>query len=346
MLEYFLIFTIAVLIIWQVIRNAEKLGLVDIPNQRSVHKHETPRGAGIGIYLAVAVVYPFFHFTIFTEYFLCFIAILLVFIIGVLDDHRDAPPKAKFIVIGIATVLLFVDGIQFTTFKEFLGVEVTLGLLALPFMLFATAGFANAFNLIDGLDGLSGTIGLIIFSFFFYIGHQHEDIFITSISGGYIAALIAFLCFNWNPARIFMGDSGSLAIGFVIALLSIKIAPYIQPVAILYIAALPIFDTLIVMIRRKLAGQGMFSPDKTHIHHLTLKFFQYDVKKSVLFLGSIQLIYAMIGLSISKHTEQTFTLALFFLNLFVLYLALGAFLKRQELFEVSVVKSSESDTDE
>lgn len=138
-----------------------------------------------------------------------------------------------------------------------------------------------------------------------------------------IAAILAFMMFNWNPAKIFMGDSGSLTLGFLIALLSIKALPYIQPTSVLFIAAIPIMDTLIVMIRRLKSGKSPFSPDKLHIHHLLLRFF--NVKKTVFLLIIMQTLYSMIGLSFSDYEYQRYIYI-------KCYMLLNGMISRQERF--------------
>ena len=105
-----------------------------------------------------------------------------------------------------------------------------------------------------------------------------------------MAALAAFLLFNWHPAKIFMGDSGSLTLGFVISVLAIRATEYIHPVSVVFLVSLPVFDTLIVMIRRKVSSQSMFTADKTHIHHVLFNFFEGDTKRTVIFLSIFQII--------------------------------------------------------
>jgi UDP-GlcNAc:undecaprenyl-phosphate GlcNAc-1-phosphate transferase len=140
------------------------------------------------------------------------------------------------------------------------------------------------------------------------------------------------MIFNWNPAKIFMGDSGSLTIGFIIAILSIKALAYIQPTSVLFIAAIPIMDTLIVMIRRLKKGVSPFSPDKLHIHHLLLRFFNGNVKKTTLFLITMQVLYSIMGLDFSDYEYQRYIFILFFLNTVIFYMLLNGMIEKQERF--------------
>jgi len=127
-----------------------------------------------------------------------------------------------------------------------------------------------------------------------------------------------------------MGDSGSLTLGFVISVLAIKSLDYLPTVSILFIAALPIFDTLIVMTRRKLRGRSMFSADRCHLHHIIRHFFMEDTQKTVLFFGVLQAIYSITGLQQDKVMDEGYLMIQFILNIVLLYLFLGAMIKRQK----------------
>jgi len=329
-IELGLIFFLSLLFIRVIRDNAEKLGLVDIPNHRSAHIDHTPSGAGIGFYLAVALVLPAFYFDLMLEYAWSCCAIFLVFIVGLLDDHHDTSPNTKFFVIMFSTVLLYLDNIVIDELGFFFGFELSLGWLALPFTLFAVVGFTNALNLIDGLDGLSGTISIVILSAFYFVGYANDDMFMMVISAAFIVSLLAFLIYNWKPASIFMGDSGSLTLGFVISVLAIKSLAYLPAVSILFIAAIPILDTVIVMIRRKMKGRSMFSADRCHIHHILRHFFAEDTGKTVFFLGLMQGIFSLTGLQLEKHTDQGLLVVLFGFNIAFIFMFLAAMIKRQK----------------
>jgi len=328
--EFVLIFIFSLVLVGLIKYYAPKIGLMDIPNGRSAHCSIIPRGAGIGFYLAVAIILPLLHFDYILSNFWTFLAIFLVFFIGVLDDHHDASPNTKFIVLALSSLLLSLDGVIIDDLGIFFGVHITLGWLALPFTVFAVVGFTNALNLIDGLDGLAATISIVILGTFFTVGYWNDDFFMMMISMAFISSLLAFLAFNWYPASIFMGDSGSLTLGFVIAVLAIKSLAYLPTVSILFITAIPLFDTLIVMIRRKLNGRSAFSADRCHIHHILRHFFAEDTKKTVLFLGVFQMIYSLTGLQLDKNMDEGYLLIQFILNIVLIYLFLGAMIKRQK----------------
>lgn len=325
-------FIITLITIKLLIKYASKFKLIDIPNHRSVHTNITPRGAGIGIIAGVMLSDMLFYENAMMEHFAIYLAVSLVFFIGILDDRHDTKPKWKFGVILISTLLLYFNGISIDTLGKFFGYDLALTWMALPFTFFAIAGFTNALNLVDGLDGLAGGISIVILSILFTIGVEHNDLFLIQVSLSLIVAILGFLVFNWNPAKIFMGDSGSLTIGFIIALLAIKALPYIQPTSVLFIAAIPIMDTLIVMVRRLKNGKSPFSPDKLHMHHLLLKFFRGNVKKTVAFLIMLQLLYSLLGLNFSDYEYQRYTLVLFVLNTMIFYMLFNGMISRQERF--------------
>lgn len=278
------------------IKYAKKLNLVDIPNERSVHKNTTPRGAGIAFGFAFFISILLFHIDLIEDYWAILLSIFLVFLVGILDDLKDTKPRTKFFVIFVAVFILYLDDITITNLGIYLGIEISLWYFALPFTMFALAGFTNALNLIDGVDGLAATISMIILGSFLYIGFLYEDALIIHICSIVMVSLFVFLLFNWNPAKIFMGDSGSLFLGFTISVVAVLSLKYIHPIAILYLAALPIMDTLIVMVRRMRRKLSPFRPDKTHIHHILLDFFSRDVKRTVLFLALMQMLFSLVGL--------------------------------------------------
>ena len=323
------IFFFSFVFIWFIRDKAKVLGLIDVPNERSVHQVYTARGAGIAFYLAVMLVTPFFHLDLIISHLWITLAIFLVFIIGLLDDHHDTAPKTKFIVIIIATIFLYFDGLVIDDIGTFFGISLSLSWFALPFTIFAVSGFTNALNLIDGLDGLATTISMVILGNFLVIGYLNNDFFMIILSSTFLVSLWAFLFYNWYPASIFMGDSGSLTLGFVISILSIKSLAYIPTISILFIAAIPIFDTVIVMFRRKLEGRSAFEADSYHMHHLLKHYFKGSTQKTVVFLGLLQAIYSFIALQFDKGIDEGILLFIFILNGILLYILLNRMKKKQ-----------------
>ena len=329
-LELVLIFIASLCFIGIIKKYALAWGLIDVPNERSVHSEHTARGAGIGFYFSVVIIFSYFHLDIVLSYVWTFLAILFVFVIGVLDDHRDSSPNSKFFVIIFSTILLSFDNIIINDIGLFFGIELSLGWFAIPFTIFAVVGFTNALNLIDGLDGLAASVSIVILGTFLWIGYLNDDTFMMLVSGAFIAALLAFLLFNWHPASIFMGDSGSLTLGFVIAVLAVKSLDYIPAVSILFITAIPLLDTFVVMIRRKCNKKSLFVADQCHIHHVLQTFFSGHTKKTVLFMVLLQMIYSINGIQFEKESDMGIVFILFVLNVAVVYLLINTMIKRQK----------------
>lgn len=323
------VFLLSIVLIGIVKFKAQDWNLVDMPNGRSQHKTPTPKAGGIGFFLAAAIVTPFFFSDLIVEHWLLFFSLFLVFSVGVLDDHRDIAPRTKFIGIIIATLILCLDGICIDTVGVFFSFPIVLGWFALPFTVFAVVGFTNALNLIDGLDGLAASVSLIILSAFLFIGYTNSDMLMIVLSGTFIAGLLAFLIFNWYPASIFMGDSGSLTLGFVISLLAIKSLAYYPSVSILFIIAIPIVDTFSVMIRRKMNKKSIFSADKCHFHHILETFFDQRTRTTVIFISVVQIMYTLIGFQLDQEVDQSLTFILFMTTIIIIYLLLRRMIERQ-----------------
>ena len=302
------------------IRYAPKLGLVDRPNERSMHQKITSRGAGIAFVASIYISLLLFDPQYLKKYDYIYIAIALVWIGGIWDDIKSISPKMKFVFIFIASVILFREEYAIFDLGTYFGYHLMLPhWLAYIFTFFAIAGYTNALNLMDGLDGLAGSVSLVMLATFLAIGIQYHDELLITLSAFFIIALIIFLAFNWHPAKIFMGDSGSLTLGFVIALLTIRVSHYISPAAVLFIIALPLLDTFIVMTRRKQRHRSLFEADKNHMHHLLYKVKQ-DVPFSTTMLVMMQVIFSIIGFQM-QHSNDLLTILLFML-LFYVYLNL------------------------
>ena len=312
-------FFTTIIFIFLIIKFANKLSLIDIPNKRSMHKTIKPRGAGIAFYLSFLLTTLFFNQEFLEQNLFFFIATFLIFLIGIIDDIKGSSPKIKFIFIIIAiTLLFFTTNLKITSLQKWFGIDISLAFpISLIFTIFAVTGYTNALNLLDGLDGLAGSIALIILLSFLYLGIRYHDNFIIYISTIFIINIIAFLIFNWYPSKIFMGDSGSLILGFIISILAIKLSSYISIASILFLAALPILDTILVMSRRIKNKKSPFIADKTHVHHILLKK-HTKVDVTVMILILIQANFSMLGILLS-HTKNEFLFALFLFFLFLFF---------------------------
>jgi len=298
----FLLFSFSFVAIKYFINVAPKIGLVDVPNDRSSHKRAIPRGAGIVIGSMFFIGMFFFETKLSLELIYPMIAFMLVFLCGIVDDFKELGSKVKFLFIIIATIILYFNGYSIDYVGTYFSYEFNLGYLALPFTVFAFVGFTNGLNLIDGLDGLAGGVSSIVLTALLIVGIQNNDQILIVIPSFLLAIIFAFLLFNWSPARVFMGDSGSLFLGFMISFLSFKALDYVTPTSILFLAAIPILDTMVVIRRRLQRKESPFMADKNHIHHIL-----YNMKRHKPFTVNtiivMQLAFALIFLQVINSND-------------------------------------------
>jgi len=269
-----------------IIKISKKRGLFDQPGRRKIHTKETPSMGGIAIFTGlITAIAMWISLQGAIKYNFLFSAVIIIFITGMRDDLVPLKPIYKLMgQIVAACMIIFFTDIQLQSFYGLFGIYELPYLIMILVNLFTIIVITNSFNLIDGLDGLAGSIALIAFLFFgcwFYLlGDKYMSIILFSIVG----AIIAFLNFNWEPSKIFMGDTGALLLGFLLAVVAIdfidmnfnlpadselKFQPSIgTAVAVIII---PLFDTLRITISRIMRGKSPFAPDKTHIHHLLLR---------------------------------------------------------------------------
>ena len=279
LLTYVMAFVLTLIFIPPVIFMVNRFKLFDRPNARKEHSVPTPTFGGISIFAGMMVSLLFwFKFNNHPSTITFFLSMMLLFGVGVMDDLKDLAARYKLVIEAGAASLLAVSGIRITSFGGLFGITELHIMAQYIITVITIVGITNAFNLIDGIDGLAGGLGfmsLITLGIFLTIS---KDLNYAMIAFAFAGALLGFLYFNFNPARIFMGDTGSLVLGFVIAVLCVQLmkvnALYTAPVVpniyvfTLGIVMLPVFDTLRVFGARIWKGHSPFSADKTHIHHL------------------------------------------------------------------------------
>lgn len=272
-------FVVAMVSIPPVIMLVNKYRLHDIPGERKEHSTPTPTLGGIAIMAGTVISLGFwFPFSVSPEILTSFLAIAILFAMGITDDLKDLPAKYKFIVEIALALLVALSGIRITTFGGLFGLNELSISAQYTFTILAIVGITNAFNLIDGIDGLAGGLSfmsLVTLGIFLTISGDKSFALIAFALAG---SVLAFLYFNMNPAKIFMGDTGSLVLGFVIAILctriiqinSMTVQPLLKtaPLFALGMVLIPVFDTIRVFSFRIWKGQSPFNADRTHIHHL------------------------------------------------------------------------------
>ena len=251
---------------------ARKMGAVDIPKDRSSHSKPTTRLGGLGIVSSLILsCLMFLPLTTFAWAFLA--GLLIIMITGLIDDVADIGPRWKFVGQMLAAgAFVGLGGGSLANLGGFLGDgEMTLDALAVPFTIFCMVGGMNAFNLSDGLDGLAGGFAAIVAAVFAFFSWRVGAPDLLLVCVALLGAVIGFLRYNSYPARLFMGDCGSLALGYVLTALLVsgsqRAGGVVPLVAWAMVMALPLLDTLLVMMRRIRHGHSPFKPDRTHLHH-------------------------------------------------------------------------------
>lgn len=296
-------FIIAVLVTPYVMKLAYFTNAVDQPNQRKVHSRIMPRMGGLAIYVAFLLGYMIFRVKgyaldydeiAFIDAY--FIASFLIVVTGMLDDMFELPAKPKALVQLVAALIMVLYG-NFMIDKIYLPFlpVIDLGWLGGIVTVIWIVGITNSINLIDGLDGLSSGISAISFGTMAILAAYQGELFVAVMSCLLLGSTLGFLVHNFHPAKIFMGDTGSLFLGFsvsVLSLLGYKNAAFVSFIVPIVMLSVPIFDTVWAIIRRTLNGQSPFKPDRGHVHHQLLDRNLGHVK-SVLVLYGIAALFSI-----------------------------------------------------
>lgn len=336
MTKYFVFFFIALIIsllTTPFIRTlARKLRILDLPSKRKVHKSPVPLLGGIPIFIAfnlticLGILFNFEYLEKFSasQWISILISELIILGVGIYDDIKKVKPRTKFIfqIFAGSLLIIFGFGISHIT-NPFSGTTINLGIFGIPLTILWVVGITNALNLVDGLDGLAAGISFIACITIFGISFIHQNIGIALISIILAGSILGFLRYNFYPAKIFLGDSGSLLLGFLLAFLSLKGsskgATLVSVLAPILALGLPIMDTLLTMMRRFLKSIhlnkfSLFKADKDHIHHRILSFGFSHQKAVIIFYGICALLCAFGFLFViwGNHSSVLFVAAIIF----------------------------------
>lgn len=327
-------FLLAVFAIPSIIFVAHIKNLLDEPNKRTVHLSLTPRLGGLAIFAAFMSSLTIFGSLDYGIQQLLAGCIILFFI-GLKDDLVSVSAFKKFFVqILAAGIIIFIGDIRITSFQGVFGIFELDEKFSYLFTFLVIMGISNSINLIDGLDGLAGVILLIITLSFgiylhYYGGEQYSAYAMVSVC--LLGGIIGFLRFNFKNALIFMGDTGSLVSGLIVAVLAIKFIEMNKipagPSVAVSILVVPIFDTLRVFIIRVINGVSPFAPDKNHLHHQLLKI-GFNQIATVFILGFFNILIILISMFFSNSANSTMILIL--AGIFIVFNALIEFAVRRK----------------
>lgn len=312
----FIVSAIASVILTPLVKKfAIKVGVIDIPkDKRRVHKKPIPLLGGIAIYLSFLITVIIKRGNLTNSEKGILIGATIIVIAGFLDDKYDLKPIYKLLFQVLAAIVLVTFDLRIINITNPFSNSnpwLSTGILSIPLTLIWVVGITNAINLIDGLDGLAAGVALISSVTLFIIAVMSIDIryeaaFLTAALSG---AILGFLPYNFNPASIFMGDTGAQLLGFLLAAISIEGA--IKSAATVAISVpilalgIPIYDTLFAMVRRKINGKSIMEADKGHLHHRLLEM-GLNQRQAVLIMYVISAIlgsFAILAMQISNKNS-------------------------------------------
>ncbi|MGI9832788.1 UDP-N-acetylglucosamine--undecaprenyl-phosphate N-acetylglucosaminephosphotransferase [Vibrio vulnificus] len=257
---------------------ARKIGLVDKPNARKLHLGSVPLVGGISICLVLAQ-YLVFRPEAINHSELYLVSIVILTLVGALDDKFDMSFKVRMVIqAALSLVMIYAAGIELHNLGNLLGIgNIYLGWFGTIVTILAVIGAINAFNMVDGIDGLLGGLSIVTFgalAFLLNVGSQHGLAYLCVVI---IVAMLPYILMNLGllgrERKVFMGDAGSMMIGFTVIWLLLGVSqadskPLMRPVTALWLIAVPLMDMAAIMIRRIRRGDSPFRPDREHLHHI------------------------------------------------------------------------------
>ena len=279
---------------------ANHVGAMDIPNERKIHKVPIPRLGGLAVFGSFLLGYILYG-EVTTQMLSILIGSFLIVLVGIFDDIKPIRALYKFIVQVIAALIVVIYGRVYFTEITFLGLRIELNLFMSYFLsTFFILAISNAINFIDGMDGLSSGVSSIYFLTIAVIALILNrlgglDIVLSLIMLG---ATLGFLVYNFPPAKIFIGDSGSVFLGFIIAIIALlgyKVATITSLVIPITILAIPVFDTVFAILRRLIKHKSIAEADKEHFHHQLLKL-KFSPRVSILIIYLVTIIFSVISI--------------------------------------------------
>jgi UDP-GlcNAc:undecaprenyl-phosphate/decaprenyl-phosphate GlcNAc-1-phosphate transferase len=332
-LIFFWSFLVSVFSIPSIIFVSHIKKLLDEPNLRTMHESLTPRLGGLSIFAGFMSALTIFG-TLIQGVQQLLAGCLILFFIGLKDDIVSVSAFKKFFVQILATgIVLFIGDVRITDFQGFLGIYELEPGLSYAFTFLVIIGVTNSINLIDGIDGLAGSIVLLIslvLAISFFDTSNVSLLAYSLVAFALAGSVLGFLRYNFHKAIIFMGDTGSLVCGFIIAVLSVRFVEVrpVQSSPALAIAILwvPLLDTLRVFTLRILSGASPFAPDKNHVHHYLIRLGLSQIQV-ILLLISINLMLVA-GVWYFNYLGNTYLLLFLFAFSFLFSVVLEFFKKR------------------
>ncbi|WP_164667643.1 glycosyltransferase family 4 protein [Virgibacillus doumboii] len=300
----FLTMLISLFITPLLIKISLKMNAIDNPNHRKVHSDPIPTLGGLAIFISflagLLILQPS------DEYHLAIISgAFIIIVLGFFDDVYDLSARVKFLTqLGVASLVVFWGGLQVEFINLPFGGQIEFGFLSSIVTILWIVGVTNAINLTDGLDGLAAGVSSIALLTMAGMAVIMGNVYVATMAFILFFSTVGFLRYNFYPAKIFMGDTGALFLGYmisVLALLGFKNVTVISFIIPIFILGVPISDTLIAMARRFVNKQPLSSPDSSHLHHSLVKS-GFTHKQTVLFIYSLSAMFSLAAILFSMTT--------------------------------------------
>ena len=312
-----------------VIRLAKKTGAMDAPNARKVHKKPVPRIGGLAIYAGFisAIIFVAIKFGLDGEQLQEIVGLILsgslIIALGLIDDYKNLPARVKLLgQIFAATILVLFFGVRIDFVTDPFGGYFYLEWFAIPATIFWLVGLTNTVNLIDGLDGLAAGVASIASITIMFVALDQNLILVAILTAALAGSAVGFLKYNFNPAEIFMGDTGSMFLGFMLAGISVtgsvKSVATIALIVPIFALGLPILDTTFAIVRRFRGGVPIFKPDKGHLHHRLLSV-GFSQRQAVLLMYVISALFGLSAIAMTEVSRQVAVLILLIIVVAIIY---------------------------
>lgn len=330
----FAAFALSAIAVMGLSRFASRLGIVDAPGGRKSHAHSVPLVGGLAIFLSVLGLTWVVGIGLSISYFL--LALSVVIAAGLWDDVQEIAPRSKLAIqITACAIMIWGAGVQLYSVGDLIGWRsIGLSFLAIPMTIFAMVGVVNSLNMMDGIDGLAGSLALVAFGWFALVAAQSGLDSQTLTALLLCGAVGGFLLFNlrlpWQPhARVFLGDAGSLMLGFALGWFAIDLTQgpgrTFPPIAALWILLLPLADCVSLMIRRIKVGKSPFVADRGHLHHYLLSR-GFTPSETLAILVAASVVFGAIGYFVWLFKLQE---AILFYPFFFGFFAYHAWIQRE-----------------
>jgi UDP-GlcNAc:undecaprenyl-phosphate GlcNAc-1-phosphate transferase len=295
-------FVLSILITPIIRKFALVIGATDEPNKRKVHQIIMPRLGGLAIFISFMTGF-FILRPVNSASFAIIIGCIVIVITGICDDLFELSAKYKLMgQLAASLTVVFLGDLQVVFINLPFGGHLEFGFLSVPFTVLWIVGITNAINLIDGLDGLAAGVSSIAIITISGMALLQGNLFVGTVGMIVLASTLGFLFYNFHPARIFMGDTGALFLGFIISVLSLlgfKNVTFISFVVPVIILGVPISDTIFAILRRIINKKPLSSPDKFHLHHCMLRI-GFSHRQTVLLIYAMSVFFGLVAVIYSQ----------------------------------------------